>query len=291
MLPLFALMMAGCDSGFLDRSKACGNDVFAWWGDISWYVDHGEDGSFDFTPEPGYLDRIHGSYDFETGDFSFNVDYSGSYFLVRSQGSGFGTVFRNGDVDVLYTQAYEDVLGETWQIQRREERWGCDGDVEYFEVEDDGTTGNTLEVQTYSINSADAVSYQRAADWEGSTWVEKGSYHADFSRTYTYEAVDGSYFEEGKWGSNGGSESSWSSTGGDYDYVGVTNNMPSGGYTYVYDGLESGTDDVAFSYDWTYEYDGSGEGTYTAGDLECELTVKSSGACTYTCDNGDQGNC
>ena len=305
---IIGFLLSACGGGFVDSSPRCGHDVFDWFGGLVMHLDQGEDFSFNYDPRYGNVDKVAGGYITENSntDFYWYTTYANGFYLTKSTTQGIGTAYENGDLDVLFAEDVEDTLGDTWRNVTREERGGCtgkittmsadDGDLDWAALQSDILNADT--VIDYSIASPDRVEYTSVYEPSGSSKRTRiGVWDSNFTDTYTesWESgqsegtgevtvrADGTY-----------SESFWQvfpGNAGDVERIGTTEGRFDGSYEQDYTQGPPGKKP-----DWyiesIYQYDGSGEATWTHKDgTVCDLTVKSNGNCTYTCDNGQGGDC
>src|SRR5689334_12348763 len=98
---MIALLWSGCTVGFaLDEDPTCAEDPYDWGGWLTTHLVHGKkDGTFDYDPAGPLLDRVEGSYDLETGDFSWVASYPTGSRRTSDDVEGFGTAWTDGDLD------------------------------------------------------------------------------------------------------------------------------------------------------------------------------------------------
>ena len=302
------LGLTACGGGFVDNSPRCGNDPFDWFGGLVQHLDQGEDFAFSYNPGQSNIGKIAGGYITNNAntDFYWYTTYEDGYYLTQSTTQGIGTAYENGDVDVLYAEDVEDVLGDTWRRVVREERGGCDGrfteiytddeDLDWAELQSDVLASD--ESTEYTIVSSDRVEYTSTyAPSDSTSRVQVGSWNSDYETEYSetwedgqnegtsevFVDSDGSYRDE-FWQVFQGND-------GKIERLGVTLGAFDGSTVQDYTQGSPGQ-----TPDWTihaeYNYDGSGRATWVySDDTVCDLVIKASGNCTYTCDNGQSGDC
>jgi hypothetical protein len=304
-----ALMVSACGGGFVDSSPRCGHEVFDWFGGLVMHLEQGEDFSFNYDPRYGNVDKVAGGYITENTntDFYWYTTYTDGYYLSKSTTQGIGTAYQNGDLDVLYAEDVEDVLGDTWRNVVREERGGCSGRIASLTTDTDEALkwaalqadiiGSNLVVD-YSIVSPERVEYTSV--YESSSAyrrVRTGAWTSDFRDSYSETWEDGQSEGTGEMAIRADgtySESFWQvfpGNAGDLERIGTTDGRFNGGMEQE---LTQGSPNKIP--DWyiqaSYDYDGSGEATWTHKDgTVCDLTFKANGNCTYTCDDGGSGDC
>jgi hypothetical protein len=284
MLVLISLF--GC-SAWIDQEPACDQDVYAWSDDLLAYVLTGDgSGEFDLEPEDDYRDAIEGDYSPNTGDFAWETDYASGYYLVRQAVTGFGTVYHNGDLDLLYTSTITDMLGDSWANKYRVQRSGCDMTIGAWDAEADIETA-AIQEGSYADDSV----WSWAVAGSGFSWT--GSLRDDLTRTQIYELDDGSAWSLTSAQADGTTNLQSNFACDDYYCEQVATRGFDGGFDGtldVYDG-----DDLYYDSAYNYNYDGSGVETqtyYVDGDeVVCEFTIEANGACEYDCDNGEGGDC
>ena len=127
LLILFPLL-AGCGPVFkLDASPTCDVGLFDWSGGLTRHVIQGNgSGEFDWAPpEPG-VSRAAGAYDLKSGIIDYLVEYDPGHARVQDVVTGSGTLWPDGDLDVVLniTTTWTDGAQTTEQV--RERRFGCE---------------------------------------------------------------------------------------------------------------------------------------------------------------------
>lgn len=278
------LVLIGCAT-WLDEGARCDHDPYEWSDDLLAHILHGDgSGAFDYDPDDVPRSRIAGSYDPESGDFSWDVTYVDSYWRQAESVVGYGTAYHTGDLDILYTDTVTDILGTTTVTDRRVNRAACDMQLWSWPDED----------PTDVFEASGSYEDDSSFSWTSSStdWTYKGSFRQNLSSTFHYVANDGTWDELHETAPEG------------------TTELTSSGTMYCDDGLSCETTGK-LKFDGSYEattteYDGAdvyatittsqsyaGDGTahyvFTSG-VTCDVTYSAS-ACTYTCDDGENGDC
>lgn len=266
--------LSGC-TRWIDQEPACRYDVYDWSSDLLSHIRAGDGlGAFDYDPEDVPRHILRGSYDAESGDYSWITGYAPSYFLVGTEVDGYGTAWHNGDLDIVQTERATDVRGASRVQTDRVKRVGCGMVVESWSRDDKRDL--FAQVGAY----IDDTTFSWSADVPGYTW--QGSWHANLSRTETIEADDGSYYSSITTKPAGFAEGiiAWTESG--YLYDGTIRRRFDGGEEMALVQSRGGQAIAAVTTDT--DYDGSGTATYTYADGSlCELTMTVSGYCTDAC--------
>jgi hypothetical protein len=285
VLPL-ALM--GCVT-WIDQEPACDQDIYSWSDDLLAFVLTGDgSGEFDFDPEDTPRTDVHGDYSPTTGDFSYKTAYDDAYYLSSGQAEGFGTVYHNGNLDVLYTNTVTDVLGAvfgtTWRVQRD----ACEMTIASWDADADADSDSAL-VRTGSYS--DGTSWSWSADVPGYTWT--GGLRQNLSRTEQIEADDGSYRGLTTSKPDGTATLEWSGDCSTYTCEGTTTTSFDGSTDAEYTAMDG--DSVYAEATGTHAYDGSGVEHIVyhidGDDIACDYTTDADGDCEYSCDDGEDGSC
>lgn len=280
---LFVLL--GCATWF-DKGTACEHQaVYTWSDDLLTHVLQGEgEGTFDYDPIDKPRERISGNYDFESGDFWWDEDFDGDYFLSSIEVEGYGTAFHNGDLDLLYTETTVDVLDEEVVTDYRVLREGCDVNIASWDHKDEEIEDAFVQEGEYT--SDDLLEWE-ASD-QGVSYI--GTLEDDLTRTLSIELDDGSYEAWTESDPDGTSTGGWIGECGDGLVCEVEQKVDfDGSVTETWKVLQDG--DPYATGEAEYDYDGSGELELDYGSVLCTYTYKSSGKCTYSCDDGSEGDC
>lgn len=272
----------GCAT-WIDQEPGCRFNVYDWSDDLLAHIMAGPgDGSFDYDPEDTPRQGLTGSYDIDTGDYAWSIDYASSYFIRVATVSGYGTAYHTGNLDILQTTTATDVLGQDMTWNERTLREGCSMTTQSWSADDQSDL--IEQTGTYVADNA----YEWSADISGYTY--EGSWHQNLSRTETITADDGSYYSQITTKPEGTAEGDIAFTDSGYDYEGTTLRRFDGGEEDALAVSQNGQKvaDIRTN----YAYDGSGTATYAYTDgSTCNLTVDTSGSCSYTCSDGSSGSC
>lgn len=281
---IIALTLLGC-TAWIDQEPACDQDVYYWSDDLLAYVLAG-DGSGDFELDPVDEPRteVDGGYDPDNGDFSWVSKYDEDFYLRKAEADGFGTVFHNGNLDLLYTQTVTDMLGDVLSTMFRVQRTGCDMTIATWDA--DGDVEDAL-VMAGSYDDGDVWSW--SVDYPGYTWT--GALRPTLLRTSTIDADDGSYFAFTSEKPTGETTQEWSGDCYDgFNCEGESTRNFDGTFdavVSVFDGEELYAEITGI-----YDYDTSGTQTIAyVGGPTCEYVYEADDSCTYECDDGDDGAC
>src|SRR4051812_11062603 len=101
MTLLGLLLLPGCSS-WIDQESGCGFAVYSWSDDLLAHILTGDgSGAFDYDPDDTPRNDIKGMYDPANGDYDWSESYANSYYIKHTDVSGFGTVYHNGNLDLL----------------------------------------------------------------------------------------------------------------------------------------------------------------------------------------------
>ena len=300
------VLLSACGGNFVDSSPRCGHDVFDWFGGLVQHLDQGDGFAFNYVPPEVNVSQINGGYitDNENTDFYWYKTYADGFYLTKSTTQGIGTAFENGDLDVLYVEDVVDSLEDEWRVVVREERGGCDGrrsvmftspeDLAWSEIQSD--IGNDATVTDYTIVSKDRVEFTETYSPSKNVGrVRIGEWKSDQTSSYSETWENGS--------SEGTSDVSIAADGtsieefwqlypdSDVERMGSTLSKFDGSYHQEYtQGAPGKTPDWDIVSD--VNYDGSGTAVWINQDgTVCDLVFKANGNCTYSCDNGQDGEC
>jgi hypothetical protein len=146
---MIVLLLAACTRGFVldDRELACAEDPYEWGGGLTTHLLNGKkSGAFDYDPADPEVEQIDGSYDLETGEFSWTATYVPDSWRATDEVEGHGTVWVDGDLDTASTLVSKTESSvATYEL--RDVRLGCDvtrviedgnGDIRVYEGTFDG---------------------------------------------------------------------------------------------------------------------------------------------------------
>lgn len=287
---LLSLMLA-CSSLFggktqwVDATPACEADIYGWSDDLAMYLSQGEgDGAFDFDPDDTPRTGLGGVYDPTTGDYAYRIGFDNDYFLTSGRVEGYGTVYHNGDLDLLQSTVVKDALDVQTTRWSRIRREGCE--VEEVSWVEGAESEALVEEGTFE----DDATYAWEIALEGYDW--RGRRFDDLTGDESIEADDGSYRYDTETYPDGTSRSDFDLDCYDtYRCAGDGTTRFDGGYSQSFE-VKDGADVVA-NVSLDFAYDGSGTQVIDYGDgnvVNCTYTVDA-GACSYRCDDGDSGAC
>jgi len=265
-------------------------------------------GSFDFDPVSKANSRRRGSYSLKSGDLNWVDSYQGAHWMDERKVDGYGTIYDNGNLDLLVKVTYSDVLDDEWAELIRVERYRCECDMVRYEFDPDWTVDDPP--------AASAHTEYWAAEIKSDTKVTMYGEYSDggAKMVYNRETTDKVYYKD-EWdygdggtvgetrmrydGTGEGSWSQWGDAWGlDYDYLTDEEFYFDGSQLRTSDIFEAGSSTLLAHYSILYQYDGSATGDYeeynAAGNvsLSCDVTMDAGGAnCTLTCDNGHDYDC
>ena len=289
------LAFTGC--GLLDRGNlkgrgACEHDFVSWWGDLSTYVDQGDaDGSewvFEVDPPEQWIVSAKGGYDEATGDFNFTRRYLARHTIADYAAEGYGTVYEDGDLDVILSVTATDVLGVTGAWTERHERSGCAGSVNTI---NEGAEPVRMDYEVVSENRIEGLI---EIDPGGGFYEQRLTFLSGGaqSRSTDYDLISELYQDSIEQEANGTWDGEFYQSGDGVESEGTFGGDISGASWAKYEQREDGT--VVVIVDQNLNYDGSGQQivTYPDENLTCTFTFEANGAnCEYECDKGQSGDC
>ncbi len=264
------------------ESPACANEPYAWSDDLASWVSQGDgQGAFSVDPPGDAATSVDGAYDYSTGDFAWTRSYGEDYWQTSVEvQSGVGTVFHNGDLSVEYVTVTTDRLDETWQEGWRVERVECAQEWWVWDATSDAPTYSHYQgawsadvFEWAGLDELEGRSGTRAPDGSGTLHDESGTDEQDF----TFRA-DGTSLRE------------FDLSDTNYTYRGSDETAWNGDVTQQYTILD-GKQELC-EVEAEFQYDGDGTATYDCdGEVfTCEYDVRA-GDCTYSCDDGSEGDC
>ena len=259
MALFLSLLACGPGGKYLNPELACEYEVLDWWDmDLAYATDRGEGeaGSpnklaFRFEPELAYKQLILGSYNQANGNFSWRTNYSSGYFLKNvatdDDYESYGTIFRNGNLDLRGMYVQTDALDRTTRYIRRDQRSRCEGTLRFRMEQDNGVVPrDPQKVLNYTIVSEDKIT------WEGTNVLP--------DNTVEYGA--------GEFNRDGRQSEAWSYTSGNLSYERAQERKVGGALAIVASGSVSGNS----GYDYVYE----GRREFSGGNVE-EMVYYSTG--------------
>ena len=281
---LVGLAACGGPSFRLDSELACRAAYLGYGGGLTYSLLQGEgDGTFDYDPAGKMEERRFGRYNLDTGDFSFRIEYASESYLRKASAAGYGYAATNGDLDLLTTVSPTDALGEDWSYEVRLHRKGCE------ETQIVGGSSGTVTI-TVGTYGRDGFSYTRqVVSGDGAVNEVFGLKKPDGSYEETSDYRDGGYtYTSATDGDlDGYSMTRWEEQDTSYASEGTTQRYVDGS---VWAKSNYVGDDGSYVQEYTVDYSGDGEGTYTSGSTRCDL-IFINNDCTYTCSSGESGSC
>jgi hypothetical protein len=267
----------------------------------------GNKGSFDFDPVGQSISRRKGSYNLNDGNLAWVDTYKGAHYLAERTVEGYGTVYDNGNLDLLVKVSWTDILEQRWAELLRIERYRCEGNVTRYGFDPDWTVEDApsdnahTEYWASEIKSDTKVTLYGEYSSSGSKMVMDRTCTDKVLSNTDWDYGDGAYVGSTKWKYDGTGEREWSqfgaAFGADYDYHGDDEYYFDGSSLQEYGVYNKGTDTLTGFWSLLYQYDGAAAGTYTgynaAGNpsLECDVTITTNGNCTAACDDGQTYDC
>ncbi|NOY26252.1 MAG: hypothetical protein GXP62_10310 [Oligoflexia bacterium] len=288
---------SGSDAYFGDWS--CQYQPWDWYGDtVQAALAADPDGAFDFDPPSELLTNRQGTYGFETGDLSWTSSYTDGYYGVQGALDGYGTIYGNGDVDLLYKTTFEDVLGETTARRVRAERQGCTSTSKSWDigVDDDIETVPSEDPFIWSteIVADDRVEAHAEQTNSDGDWTYDRVFSSDLSTTTTFSTAAGDVSGETTFYSNGEGEATQTWLSSDYDYDYQISYYIDGSRSILNTSYDAGTTNQYSQCDYTLYYDGTGDGNCTyaldSGTISCDLSITET-ACTLDCGSDGTYDC
>jgi hypothetical protein len=301
LLLALPLLLVGCPSGpgsSLGEDLACEFDPHDWNDNAFAALLQADDGVFSYDPIGDAVIERTGSYDFETGDYESTSTYADEHPYVTIASEGYGTIYDNGDLDLIAKSTYEDVLGEIWAQQVRTKREGCTGSYTQTELDVDAPVdaqpdewADTYEWTT-TIVSDTQVDYHAERNEEYGLYVTDRSVTPDYAYQGSFDYADGAYAGTMSMLWDGSGTTTWEQQGAtfdsDYDYVGVDEHYLNGSRLTDYDVYAGGSTSIEAEVELLWLYDGSATGTYvihqSGSEISCEVTITEGGeTCTMYC--------
>jgi hypothetical protein len=294
---LAAVLAGGCE----DLELACEFDPHDWYDNPTYTLWQGVEGRFDFDPVGDEIRRRNGSYNLTNGNLHWVDVYEEGHYLTTISTTGYGTIYDNGDLDLLFRRNSHDVLNAVWADLHRVKRTGCEGTttVTDFEpdltVDDDPPEGAETVLWSTEIVSDDEVRghQEGVRDTTGGdmTYVVDTTSTREVKSHVTVEMGEGAYLLDETWQYDGTGVGTFAQYGepfgDDVDTVGEHEYHFDGSWLSTYDMLEAGTDDVVARVSLLWLYNGSATGTYTWWDegteVVCTVVVERDLDCEMDC--------
>ena len=126
-----SMLLQGCYVGPVfrvkERKMTCAEPYLIWGGGLVAHVDAGKgNGTFSYDPADNLIEWVEGAYDLKTGDFAYYNDYAPDSYRAKDEIDGYGTIWRDGDIDVIYDVEAITDEEDTFQYRVREQRLGCE---------------------------------------------------------------------------------------------------------------------------------------------------------------------
>lgn len=295
MIPLL-LLSVGCGLGKTAGERyfdafSCEHEPWEWYGDpLQAVMQADEDGAFDYDPPGELVTGRSGFYDFDSGDFAWDNSYLPEYYGVTGRVEGYGTVFQDGDLDLLYRTTFVDVLGEESQARVRTQRQGCTETMSSWSIELGADLDATPDEDPFSwtleIVSDDRVEALAELEGDGTVVNYQRIWSSDLKTETTFSAQDGSSLGQTLMNDDGTGSGSQEIYGDEIDAYYEIEYFLDGGQRIVVNGFVAGTNQLYQECDYTSTYEGEGSGTcsyYTeGGDLDCDLEFDAS-SCVLDC--------
>lgn len=285
--------LSACGSGEFLKDPACAAPVTLLSQDLTNHLVNGVDnGTFVYAPAGGLVTTVTGSYDAQSGDFSWTELGAADAWFERAEVSGYGYADRSGDLDIVGERIVTDIRQLELREQFRISRVGCAMEKRIREWT---ASGEREDVET-GIYLADSYRYEIERFGGSTERLIEGSRDTagDYTETITEERSGYSLSGErtgnlgnGTWVLD--SEESYLTRQGQVERSSVRERFPDGSRQVRYD--EAYRDGSVVTYDYEIDYYGNGEGTISSnGGLSCSMTF-TAGQCRYSCNSGQRGTC
>jgi len=295
----------------------CGLDLVCPYDPHSWYDGDnatyslleadftGQKGSFDFDPSGKANSRRLGAYNLNSGDLEWVDAYQAAHFMDERKVAGYGTIYDNGNLDLLVKVTWTDILAQSWAELLRIERYRCEGNVTRYAFDPDWTIEQAPQSSAHTEYWASEIKSDTKVTLYGE-YTDSGAKMV-INRTCTektmqqdeWDYADGAYVGSTTRRYDGTGESHWTQWGeaynSSYDYIGDDENYFDGSTLQEYNAYYKNTDTLSHFWSLLYLYDGSATGTYMeynqAGNVSrtCDVTVAAT--CSGTCDDGSNLDC
>ncbi len=302
ILPLFSLALFACGSetpgeSFGEEPLSCEHDPHSWYDNPFASVLVGDGGVFDLDPIGDSVVARVGAYDVETGDYEYLSTYAEEHPYVTSWGEGYGTIYDNGDLDLITKVVVEDVLGDSWAEQVRTKRSGCSGTVKRTELDLDAPVDSLPDEWadsvewTVTIESDELVNYHAELDEEYGLYVSDFDMSPDYASQGSFDYASGAYVGTTTMLWDGSGSSSWEQYGAtfgqDSDFIGEDELFIDGSRHTVYEVYNAGSTSLQAEVDLLWLYDGSATGSYviyqSGSTITCDVTITDDGDCSMYC--------
>ncbi|MCK6504147.1 hypothetical protein L6R53_12225 [Myxococcota bacterium] len=278
---------------------ACEHEPWDWYSDpVQAVLEADEEGDFDYDPPGALVTGREGSYDFEDGDLEFTSRYLDGYYGVEGRAEGYGTVFDDGDLDLLYRSVFVDVLGEESHTRVRVERSGCSETSKSWAIEagddlDATPTEDPFEWQL-EIVSDDRVEALSQFSEDGEDWTYSRVWTSDLVTTTSFETSSGAAWGQTVMQDDGTGTGSQTVLGDEVDATYTIDYRLDGSRRIQSLGTYAGTDDQYSSCDYELSYEGYGDGACSfdvEGDTwDCDITITPD-SCELDCGGNGTYDC
>jgi hypothetical protein len=263
-------------------------------------------GSWDFDPIGKANSRRKGSYNLNTGDLAWVDSFDEDYWLIERKVDGYGTIYDNGNLDLLVKVTWKDILEDTWAQLLRIERTRCDASITRYEFDPDWTVDHApaadgqIGYWSEELRSDTKVTQYGEVVGGGTTTVHDVTCTQGVQRkdSWDYDGGVATGTRTDKYDGTGTED--WAqyaaNSGADYDFIGTRDYYFDGSWLDEYGLYTPGTAVLRGEWSILYQYDGAGSGTYTGysggnPDLNCDVTITAAGRCTASCDDGQDYDC
>ncbi len=306
LLPFLAAL--GCNRGGLTpEDLSCQYDPHDWYDNAFYTLLQADDsGAWDFDPIGDSIVGRVGSYGFETGDYESVNSYAEEHPYIEVSAEGYGTIYANGDLDLISKSIYRDVLDDSWAVQTRTERSGCSGSVRTSELDLDAAVDSQpdewAETTTWEVEivADDQVDRHTELDEEYGLYIYDSTSTPDVAAEASWDYADGGYVGTRTTLYDGTGQANWTQSGAAFDsssdFVGADTYYFDGSVLRDYDAFEAGSSTLAAEVELLYLYDGSATGSYVAYQdgsvIECDVTITAGGEdCTMYCSGYGEYDC
>ncbi len=289
-----ASLLAGCTVGPVfnlkrDARRTCPqSDFLEYTGGLAFHVSQGNgDGTFDYDPVAGHIERTNGFYRLKTGEFAYDVVYTDSWKLTDEVRDGRGTLWRDGDHDLVWTLESDRGGEDLRTYDVRSIRLGCEEDTRYENVDSGALSYETR------IYDADGFDIERQETYRGAFVTATGRGEKDGSIEVSVDYTDGpfdlSYVETDD--GNGVIRRSFDDVVGSDELEGFWETGPDGvSYDYRRDAPGQRIERWVFTLD--ARGDGGGQVLFGAAEADsCGLFFEAGTCSRQGCTNGANGPC
>ncbi|MED5373608.1 MAG: hypothetical protein VX899_21500 [Myxococcota bacterium] len=302
MVLILGLLACGDGGNYLNRDLACEYPVLDWWeADLAFAADRGEGTrdapnnlAFRIEPDSEYKQLIAGSYNQANGNFDWLTNFSSGYYIKNlatdTEFDNYGTIFRNGNIDIRGKYIQTDALDRQYSYILRHTRAGCEGTRRYRQEQENGLIPRDPQyTQDYTIVSADKITWEGTSGTGDNLEYGVGEIHSDGRELswWNHESADLSYDYSIVRRAGGALEveTTGDVKGSDgFSYFHTVTRSFSGATVEEMVYYELGTENEVAR--WTAErtISGQGGGTYVTSDgTTCTGSFSSFDACAWDC--------